>query len=430
MDWVALKKFKNQIHLVRNAVKRTSQTNINLNFTYDKEKGVSHSLSLPPENEIACFATVLRPLADPSSPLYFKSIAALLIENLSELSTFEKERLGKEIQRTDSGPMVLRVNGESLSASDLYLIYSTGEFFNEVEPYAAKMKKFKKNPLLMQLALYQFYSYSCDVYKICEYLYSLIKEAEKSQSPIANTVHLRPPKCIYCLTEEGSFKSEEHVYPESLGNTEIVLSQGHVCDTCNNGILSDLDNHLVEHDAISFLRVLYVPYNSKTGKFLKARYQNMTIEKQHPRGILITQPYASQEGFVVREDKDKVKINMTTIGRKKFDPQMLGRSLYKVALGMICWTNGAQMALDKRYDAARDFILGKRLFPNYLLISKHCVPSPKIEGTHFILTPGTPFKMSIFGLVFFFNLESEPVIQMNPDLEKMDMQCFSLSDEQ
>jgi hypothetical protein len=154
----------------------------------------------------------------------------------------------------------------------------------------------------------------------------------------------------------------------------------------------------------------------------------MTIEKRNPRGILITQHSASQKGFVVRKDKDQVKINMTTLGRKNFDPQMLGRSLYKVALGIICWTNGAQMALDKRYDTAREFILGKRPFPNSLLISKHCVPSPKIEGTHFILNSGTPFEMKIFGIVFFFNLESEPVIQTNPELENMSMQCFSLSE--
>jgi len=94
MDWNILKKFKNQIHLVRSAVKDTSQTNIHFNITYDKDKGITHSLDLPPENEIVRFATVLRPLADPSSPLYFKGIASMLIENnIPEISIPDKQIL-------------------------------------------------------------------------------------------------------------------------------------------------------------------------------------------------------------------------------------------------------------------------------------------------------------------------------------------------
>lgn len=431
MDWNKLKKFKNQLHLVRKAVEETSQKTVSFNISYDENKGIAHSLGLPPENEIVRFSTVIRPLATPSGPLYFKDISSMLLKNNApQLSIPEKERLEKEIQEAEAGLMLLKINEEPLSASDLYLMYSDGEFFSEIEPYASRIREFKKNPLIMQYLLFQFYSYSCDVYRICKYLYSLIKEAEKLEGgcPPANSTQFIRPKCIYCLTEDGSFKSEEHIYPESLGNTEIILPPGHVCDKCNNGILSDLDNNLVEHDAISFLRVLYVPYNTKTGKLLKARYQNLTIEKKHPRGIFIKQPSASQKGFNVKENKYHVKINLTTIGRKKFDPQLLGRSLYNIALGIICRSNGSQMALDKRYDRAREFILGKRSFPNSFLMGKHVVPSPKVEGTHFILNSGTPFEMKIFGIVFFFNLEPEPVIQMNPELEKMNMQCFSLFD--
>jgi hypothetical protein len=40
---------------------------------------------------------------------------------------------------------------------------------------------------------------------------------------------------------EGPFKSREHPFPESLGSTEIVLPRGVVCDPCNNGPLSRLD---------------------------------------------------------------------------------------------------------------------------------------------------------------------------------------------
>lgn len=432
MDWNRLINFKKQFHRAKEAAEAMSQTDINFNIKYENGKGLTHTLRLPPENEIARFATVLRPLADPSSSSYFKNIASTLVDNnILAISTPERERLEKEIQKVESGHMQLKVNDESLSALDLYLIYSKGEFFDESESEANKIKELRKFPLvLQQYMLFQFYSYSWDVYRICAYLYYLIRQVEKSQgiSNIKNSIHSGSPKCIYCLTEKGNFESQEHVYPESLGNTEIILPPGNVCDKCNQNKLSKLDEHLVEHDAISFLKVLYVPYNTKTGKFFKARFQNITVEKTHPRKIFIKQPHSSNKGFSIKENGEKVHIYMKTIGRKKFNPILLGRSLYKIALGIICWRNGATMALNKRYDMAREFILGKRSFPNNLFMSKNCVPCSEIEGTHFISDPGTLFIMKIFGITFLFNLEPEPLIQMNSMLKEIGMQCFPLSD--
>jgi hypothetical protein len=64
------------------------------------------------------------------------------------------------------------------------------------------------------------------------------------------------PKCIYCLQITGSFESEEHIFPESLGNKDLILGRGYVCDRCNNGILAVLDNALMKFEPIAFLQVL------------------------------------------------------------------------------------------------------------------------------------------------------------------------------
>lgn len=48
-------------------------------------------------------------------------------------------------------------------------------------------------------------------------------------------------RCLYCLREDRAFTSVEHVIPEGMGNKEIVLPVGVVCDKCNNGELSKLD---------------------------------------------------------------------------------------------------------------------------------------------------------------------------------------------
>jgi HNH endonuclease len=430
MYWDILKKFKNQLHLARKAAESMTQTNIGFKINYEKDKGGNCSMDLPPDKEVARFVTVLRPLADPASPLYFKKVAAIIIENnLVEISNEEQAELSGHMQRVEDGPMRIKVNDSVyMSAMDLYSLYGRGEYFAENPTEAGKILEYKNVPLMPQMLLFNLYSYSFDVYRFCQYLYGLVRlaEAKKNTADISAEVAQGKNQCIYCLRTDGNFSSAEHVYPESLGNTEIILPRGYVCDKCNNEVLSALDDYLVNHDGISFLRVLHVPYNPKTGKFLKARYQNMTVERTHPRNVDIRIDEKPKSEFDVKITDQVCKMKFTSIGRTKFNPQLLGRSLYKIGLGIICWSNGVQVALDKQYDTARDFILGKRAFPNNIIIGGECQISDYIRGTHYILNPGTIFEISIFGMGFLFNLESEPTIALTPELEKMHAQLFSL----
>lgn len=41
-------------------------------------------------------------------------------------------------------------------------------------------------------------------------------------------------RCIFCKQDSSASKSVEHIIPESLGNTTVVLPRGVVCDRCNN----------------------------------------------------------------------------------------------------------------------------------------------------------------------------------------------------
>lgn len=430
MDWALLKKFKNQMHLIRNAVGDMAHSNISFGLNIDREKGGNCSLKLPPEREISRFAAVLRPLADSISPLYFKKIASALLENdFVSLSASDKEELLKHVKLVEDGPMRFKINNDALTASGLYSLYARGEYFSESTDEAAKIFEYKKAPIANQFILFNFYSYCCDVYRISRYLYDLIKQAENklSKSEIIKAGDKENYECIYCRSRINDFNCEEHVYPESLGNTDIILPPGCVCDPCNNGVLSELDNYLVNHDVISMLRVLYVPYNPKTGKFPVARYQNMTIEKTHPRKINLNVHGNAAKSIKVKTEGDLSHITLNTVGRSKFKPRLLGRSLYKIALGIVCWQHGPDVALDKKYNTAREFILDKRSFPNNLLVGSEFKPCEYIEGEHYILKSGTVFGISIFGLPFLFNLEPAPLIEMNSEFDKLNAKLFSLS---
>ena len=293
-----------------------------------------------------------------------------------------------------------------------------------------QLKVLNENPLIPNFVLHQFYNYSFDVYNCCNYLYGLIRNLESNSETMKPKTVQANNKCIYCLTEDNSFTSQEHVYPESLGNDQIILPPGHVCDECNNERLSILDNELVESDIISYLRFQFVQYNPKTGEFPKVKYQNATMEKTHPRKIVIkaTDIRSKKQFFHDKKEGDKVHINFQSKGRKKFDHQQLGRALYKIALGIVCWQHGSEKALDEKYNPARDFILGKRDFQNYLVFPKKCTVSSSVKGEFNYGEPGTFFTINIFGAAFFFNLESYPKIIMNKQMKGAGLQCLSLAD--
>ena len=64
-----IKKFKKQYHVAGKAAKSMSQRNISFKISFSQEEGTKIRSELPPEPEIARFATVIRPLTDPASPI-------------------------------------------------------------------------------------------------------------------------------------------------------------------------------------------------------------------------------------------------------------------------------------------------------------------------------------------------------------------------
>jgi hypothetical protein len=432
MDWNTLKKFKNQYHLARKAAEHISKDKFSLKMKFDKKEGIRTTLDIPPEGHLARFVACIRPFADPSSPLHFRKIGQLVKESDAPGLKVNKKTIDHFFEKVERGPINIKTDIGVFNALEIFLVYSKGEFFSDQSEEAKIIAQFKKDPLLNQLILYQFYNYSYEVYKACSYLYGLIRQLERlfPDEAIKDQEKQEAFCCIYCLDRNGSFTSHEHVYPESFGNTEIILAPGYVCDLCNNEILSPLDDYLVNHDIFSFLKVFFMDYNPKTGKFPKAKYQNITIEKTRPRDLQIVKQSGKENSLrVEKKENGTFKIKIKTIGRIPFDPVKLARSLYKIALGIICWQHGLDMALNERFNTAREFIIGKRTdFPNNLLIATSCTPAPLVEGHFGISKVGTLFMMNLFAVVLVFNLEKNPHIMMNEYFEAFNFQCFSLTD--
>src|SRR5215211_5978223 len=87
-----------------------------------------------------------------------------------------------------------------------------------------------------------------------------------------------PWRCIYCLATDVDFSSDEHIFGESLGNTEVILPKGLVCTPCNNRKLSQLDNYLCDFAPISVLRAVYVD-RTKKGKAPRAHVGDISVTR-------------------------------------------------------------------------------------------------------------------------------------------------------
>lgn len=59
---------------------------------------------------------------------------------------------------------------------------------------------------------------------------------------------MRIKKCIFCGENSEDSKSVEHIIPESLGNKELILERGVVCDKCNNYFASKIEEPVLSLD--------------------------------------------------------------------------------------------------------------------------------------------------------------------------------------
>lgn len=73
-------------------------------------------------------------------------------------------------------------------------------------------------------------------------------------------------KCVFCLRSDGTFSRREHPIPESLGNDDLVLPLGCLCDSCNQYFGSKVEHDVLNHAPFSMERVAQA-IRSKRGRY-------------------------------------------------------------------------------------------------------------------------------------------------------------------
>ncbi len=216
-------------------------------------------------------------------------------------------------------------------------------------------------------------------------------------------------KCLYCLKSDKAvtFNSKEHVVPAGLGNQEIILEKGIVCDTCNNEVLSGLDSYLADFDPIKFMRSYY---GVKTRKGEPVNYKNVAFEmiQKSPGELYIDASVSKGKSFNFNQDSFSFNMRSNKKMTKK-NVKLLARSLYKIALGIIYIDLGKEVAYSSRFDEVREIILGNRDFDGYLLLVKKPVLEQKAIVRHVSkpeMIPFSMFRFYFYGVDFIFDIEN------------------------
>lgn len=166
--------------------------------------------------------------------------------------------------------------------------------------------------------------------------------------------------CIFCKQKPPSvtFISEEHIVPQSLGNThqELILGPGTVCDQCNSGRLALLDQALLDFLPVKVNRVIGRIANKKNEHPVLKSANNVSMRHTDDK-LHITVPNSKKITTAQADGSVAVKI---TLQANKMTPKktaVLARSLFKILFESAAKKYGTDWALLPKNDAVRDVVL-------------------------------------------------------------------------
>ena len=191
---------------------------------------------------------------------------------------------------------------------------------------------------------------------------------------------------VLSTSGDGGFTTREHTFPESLGNTELVLPPGVVCDRCNNGQLSVLDQTICDFLPVK-LRRTTLGIASKAGKIPVFTSANATAEHipgvdgADPTLVLTAKNPRGALREVDRYPDGRVRMNWSGSGGRRMTPRYaseLSRALLKIALEC-AWIDHGEIMLESRFDHIREGVLGEPR-DGYFLVANQGNPN-ETKGT-------------------------------------------------
>lgn len=217
------------------------------------------------------------------------------------------------------------------------------------------------------------------------------KAAERAarEAKIARSMELG---CLFCKAQLGPFKSVEHIVSESLGNTELILPAGVVCDPCNNGRLAPLDQALGDFLPISVLKTFNgIP--SKARKLPKVRFINGAVEHTTPGHVFLQLDSARWQ--TPRDNGFSFTAQKAQWTPKHVAP--VAQALLKMALECAWLDLCPDEVQEQKFDHVRKGVLDG-IEHGYLTILRNGTPDPRVQVSFW------PLEIDgVFGVAVAFN---------------------------
>ncbi len=156
-------------------------------------------------------------------------------------------------------------------------------------------------------------------------------------------------KCIFCLTEDDSFHTREHVLPESLGGADwCVLPDGLVCDKCQNYLGAKVELEALSDYPFSVFRIsLGIATKKHKPPFMQSIEGTIT---GYGKGRLSVDPSPAFGSAWLSDNKTEMRILAHPLNARA-----TCRLLLKMGLEVVAADNHSDAFLDK-FKAARKFI--------------------------------------------------------------------------
>jgi len=172
--------------------------------------------------------------------------------------------------------------------------------------------------------------------------------------------------CLFCLESSGGFTAPEHILPETMGNKDKVLPPGVVCDRCNHGPLSVIDEALSEFHPVKLWRTLH-GVRTKSGKFPTVALTNGSITylpspSPGTDPILSIRSNSPKRPILERSELQDGRVSVEGVfsGGRPLTPRhasQLSRALLKIALELF-WLDDPVAAFSPDLNHLRLAVLG------------------------------------------------------------------------
>lgn len=400
-----LERFKRHFMLVRKARKALGEAQLTWEMSFDPSS--FRSKVKVPEG-MPTFSALMRPLLDPESELSLRKVwEHLRADERLSLTEEDVAAVERAFAAAGKGGGKMIWNDQEVSGWDMYDRVAKGAYFDEQKAQARFLEALEGHPA-RGLLWFTFWTFQDDSYRLASWLFAQACAATSPESANGDAP-VPSGRCLFCRQQDGGFSSEEHVFPESLIGDADRLPKGLVCDRCNHGLLSQLDQALVGFGPLALQRVVQLPYTKK-GKLPRAEVGDLLITKVQPRVLRIE---GGGEGALVLEGppgpNGEVRFNLRA-SLARVDWITIARALAKIALELIALKQGAERAMSADFDSTRRFVLEGADIRGWLLLRPSCKPETGVHTQWIENAQSSAFAFNILGWEAGLILRGEPQI--------------------